>query len=235
MSIRVRNIPHDIALDDARSGAIELSFFNLFWIFIIACVVGLLGETVVSFFRDGHWESRAGLIFGPLSPIYGVGALFITLALNRLHDCNPLVLFLVAGIVGAGFEYFAGWFWETNFGIVAWSYEGQPFNFHGHTSLAMACIWGLCGVLWMKLALPAVMKLINRIPQQVRTQATIVCATLLFVDVFLTFASIDCWFLRMSGAPIETPIQEFCVYYFNDQFMQSRFETMSMWTSLANR
>ena len=216
-------------------GAIQLTFCNLFWIFVIASVAGLFGETVVSFFRDGRWESRAGLIFGPFSPIYGVGGVLITVALNRISEHNPLVLFVVAGVVGASFEYFAGWFWESAFGIVAWSYEGQPFNFHGHTSLAMACVWGLAGVLWMKLALPLIMKSIDRIPSDLRDSLTAALAILLLGDALLTMSCFDCWYLRMAGAPIETPWQTFCAQFFNDQFMQSRFETMSMWTSLASR
>lgn len=216
-------------------GYIPLSFFNLFWIFVICSIVGLFGETVVSYFRDGRWESRAGLVFGPLSPIYGMGGVLITAALNRLYDRNVAALFAIGGIVGASFEYFAGWFWESAFGIVAWSYEGQPFNFHGHTSLLMACVWGLVGVLWMKFALPPMMRLIDRIPLGARVSLTTACATVLLVDAVLTVICLDCWYQRKIGTPIGTPWQEFCATYFNDEFMQARFETMSMWPTLANR
>lgn len=235
MSTKLQHISWNRSGERVSQGAIELTFFNLFWILIITSVVGLFGETVVSFFRDGHWESRAGLVFGPLSPIYGVGGVLITVALNRISKRNPLVLFAVAGVVGASFEYFAGWFWESVFGIVAWSYEGQPFNFHGHTCLGMACIWGLFGVLWMKLAMPLIMKWIDRIPHGIRRPLTTVFAILLLADVLLTMACFDCWYLRMAGDPIDTPLEMFFAQYFNDQFMQSRFETMSMWTSLASR
>lgn len=216
-------------------GAIPLSFYNLFWIFVICSVVGLFGETVVSYFRDGHWESRAGLVIGPFSPIYGMGGVLITVGLNRLQDRNLFAMFIVAAVVGAGFEYFAGWFWESAFGIVAWSYEGQPFNFHGHTSLLMACVWGLIGIVWMKLLLPQVMKLVDLIPLKARVSLTTGFATVLLVDAILTVICLDCWYLRKLGAPIETPWQEFCAQYFGDEFMQARFETMSMWTSLATR
>ncbi len=223
--------PHD----EGIRGAIPLSFYNLFWIFVICSVAGLFGETVVSFFRDGRWESRAGFVFGPFSPIYGMGAVLITVALNRLENRSVFALFAVGGIVGAAFEYFAGWFWESAFGIVAWSYEGQPFNFHGHTSLFMVGVWGTAGLLWMKVALPQVMKLIDRIPRRARKPLTLVFAVLLLSDAALTVACLDCWYLRELGVPVETPWQEFCARHFGDEFMQARFETMSMWTSLANR
>ena len=235
MSSRQRYIVHPRLRERERRGVIDLTFFNLFWIFLIMSIAGLLGETVVSFFRDGHWESRAGLVFGPLSPIYGVGAVLVTIALNRCADRKPLTIFAIAGIVGASFEYFAGWFFESKFGIVAWSYEGQLFNFHGHTSLFMACIWGLVGLAWIKFALPLVMNLLDRMPQDLRRQLTTVLAVLVFVDAVLTICALDCWYLRTMGMPIETPQQAFFAQFFNDQFMQSRFETMSMWTALASR
>lgn len=235
MATRARHIQHARPQNSAHSGAIELSYFNLFWIFIITGTVGLLVETVVSFMLDGHWESRAGLVFGPFSPIYGVGALLITIALNRLSNRNPLLQFAVAGFVGAGFEYLAGWLLESCFGIVAWSYEGQLLSIHGHTSLFMACIWGLCGLLWIRAFLPAIMKLIERIPQSTRRPLTIALSIVLFADVILTIGALDCWYLRTLGMPIETPQQAFFAQFFGDQFMQSRFETMSMWTTLALR
>ena len=216
-------------------GAIPLNFFNLFWIFVICSVAGLLGETIVSLIRDGHWESRAGFVFGPFSPIYGVGAVLITSALNLFHRQNPIALFVIGGITGALFEYFAGWFFETAFGIVAWSYEGHPLNFHGHTSLPMACVWGLISVAWMKLALPYVMMAIDMIPVRLRVAITLVCTVILLTDAILTVICLDCWYLRKMGAPIETPWQELCANYFDDEFMQRRFETMSMWPTLAER
>ena len=215
-------------------GYIPLSFFNLFWIFVFMSVIGLFGEVLVSYVIDGRWESRAGLVFGPFSPIYGMGGVLFTVFLNLLRDRNPLLQFVIAGVVGASFEYFAGWFWESAFGIVAWSYYQQPFNV-GHTSLFMAFVWGAVGVIWIRWALPVVMQVIDRIPLRARVPLTLVCAVFLLADAVLTVIAMDCWYLRKSGVPIQTPWQELCAQWFDDMFMERRFETMSMWTSLASR
>jgi len=234
MPTKQKYISHLHEHDQVSKGAIPLTFFNLFWIFVIASVVGLFAEVVVSYFADGRWESRAGLVFGPFSPIYGMGAVLFTVFLNLLRDKHPLVQFLIAGVVGASFEYFAGWFWESAFGIVAWSYYQQPFNV-GHTSLFMACVWGVIGTVWIRWALPAVMRLIDLIPMRARVPLTLVGAVFLLSDAVLTVVAMDCWYMRKLGAPIETPWQEFCAQYFDDAFMETRFETMSMWTSLSLR
>ena len=102
----------DAALcDAAKSEAIKLDLYHLVWIFAVCSVLGLIGETVVSYFVDGRWENRAGFLWGPFSPIYGVGGALMTLALARPSDARGGVLFGVAAVVGAAFEWFAGWFW----------------------------------------------------------------------------------------------------------------------------
>ena len=214
---------------------LDLAFFHAVFIFLLCSFVGLVGEVLVSYLIDGRWESRAGFVVGPFSPIYGLGAVLITAAVNPIRDRSLALQFAAAGVVGGALEYFAGWFFETRYGIVAWSYAGQPLNFHGHTSVFMMVVWGAVGVAWSVAALPAVVRLIERIPQDVRRPLTTVAFVLIMADSVLTIACLDSWFWRTAGYPISNPLQQFCATYFGDEFMCSRFETMSMWTSLANR
>ena len=197
--------------------------------------VGLVGETIVSAFIDGQWESRAGFIVGPFSPLYGLGTVLMTLVVNPLRGRAVPLQFLAAGITGGVLEYFAGWFFETQYGIVAWSYIDQPLNFHGHTCAAIMVLWGAIGVMWALWLLPPVIRLIERMPQNVRKPLTAVAFAFIVADSALTLACFDSWFWRTAGYPIENPLQQFCATYFGDDVMAERFGTMSMWPVLASR
>lgn len=67
--------------------------------------------------NPGVYEERAGLLFGPFSPIYGLGGIIMTVCLNRLTNKNIIIVFIVSSLLGGFFEYFASLFLESAFGI----------------------------------------------------------------------------------------------------------------------
>lgn len=214
----------------------KVTVFNLFWVFIVVSVVGLYGETVVSYFVDGEWKSRAGLLWGPFSPIYGLGALLMTLLLNGIARHGGAVTFVAAAILGGAFEFAVGMFWQQAFGIVSWSYINEPFNLNGHTSLRAALMWGALGLVWIKLLYPwfaeGLDRLRGRLPKATRV-VTAVMAVFLAVNVLMTFVTINCWFERQVGWPVETAVQQFCAEHFDDEFMAGHFGTMGMYVDQA--
>lgn len=214
---------------------IPLSFFNLLWIFVIASFIGLVVETIVAAFMDGFVKDRAGLLWGPFSPLYGLGAVLMTIALNDLKGRNPLLVFTVAAVVGGATEFAAGWFWKNAFGIIAWSYIDRPLNFGGFTCVEMMVVWGLAGLAWVKIGLPLVMRIIGFIPSSWKRPLTVAMTVFMFADIAFTLVSFDCWFERLSGEPVITSVQAFFNAHYSNDWMAERFQTMSMWTDLAQR
>lgn len=214
--------------DQSGKGYISLDFFNVFWLFLIGCVFGLVIETIYHYILFGEYEDRAGLLWGPFSPIYGFGAVILTACLNRLWRANPVAIFFSSAVIGGAFEWFVSWFMEVAFGITAWDYTGQWLSIGGRTSGKYMFFWGVLGLLWVKLILPWLLWLINKIPWQVRYSLTTLCFALMVVDCVMTLMALDCWFTRVSGELPDSPITQFFADHFGNDFMTDRFQTMSI-------
>ncbi|MCI8367747.1 MAG: putative ABC transporter permease [Eggerthellaceae bacterium] len=226
-----------LGLDKTGQGYIQLDFFNIFWIFVVASIIGVVIETiyhalVVDF---GHYQDRAGLLFGPFSPIYGFGAVLMTLALNRFHKAPVWVIFLVSAVIGGAFEYFVSCFMEYCFGAVAWDYTGTFLNINGRTNFMFMCMWGALGVMWMRWALPTLLNVINLIPWQWRYTITAVCTALMVADCLMTLVALDCWYSRLSGLEPNNALEWFCAQHFDNTWMENRFESMSIHPDTAHR
>ena len=221
-------------------GFIELDFFNLFWVFVVCCVLGLVIETVYHMVvvDPGVYQDRAGMLYGPFSPIYGFGAVLMTVALNRFYRANPIVIFLVSAVIGGLFEAAVSWFMQVGFGAVAWDYSGSTIFglfpdpiaviFGGRTSTLFMCMWGALGFAWIKLCLPWLLKLINLIPWQARYSFTALCAALMLVNGVMTLQSLECWYQRESGLAPSSPVEEFYAEHYDDAYMQHRFQSMTI-------
>lgn len=216
-------------------GYITLNFFNLFWIFVVCSIPGLAIETVFHLAIYHAYQDRAGLLYGPFSPIYGFGGLFMTVALNRFHDKPIPVIFLISALIGGAFEFTVSWIMQSAFGIVAWDYSGTFLSIDGRTNFMFMCFWGILGVMWVKFLLPILLWMINKIPWKLRYALTVVCFVFMVVDVVLTVQTIDCWYLREAGHAPNTPLEEFFNKHYDNAYMEHRFQTMSMDPSQSSR
>lgn len=233
--------------DETGEGYIKLNFFNLFWVFVVCSFLGLVLETIwhMVVVDPGVYQDRAGLLFGPFSPIYGVGAGLMTVALNRFYRKSPIVIFLVSALIGGAFECAVSWFMQTAFGAVAWDYsDATLFGLmpdpiaaltHGRTCTNFACIWGFLGLVWIKLLLPHLLNLINLIPWKARYSFTSICAVLMLVNCIMTLQALDCWFERESNIAPNSPVEEFYADHFDNAFMAHRFQSMTIHPETTSR
>lgn len=232
--------------DETGEDYIKLNYFNLFWVFSVCSVLGLILEEVwhMVVVDPGVYQDRAGMLFGPFSPIYGFGAVLMTMALNRFYKKNPLIIFLVSALIGGAFEVFVGWFMQTSFGVVSWSYShirlfGMPDPIAvltgGRTCTPFACMWGLGGLIWIKVLLPRLLKLINMIPWKRRYSATVILTAVMLIDGVMTLQSLDYWYQRVNGTVRNIPVAQFYDKHFDNEYMENRFQSMTMSPKDATR
>lgn len=232
--------------DETGEGYIKLNYFNLFWVFFVCSVLGLILEEVwhMVVVDPGVYQDRAGMLFGPFSPIYGFGAVLMTMALNRFYKKNPLIIFLVSALIGGAFEVFVGWFMQTSFGVVSWSYShirlfGMPDPIAvltgGRTCTPFACMWGLGGLIWIKVLLSRLLKLINMIPWKRRYSATVILTAVMLIDGVMTLQSLDYWYQRVNETVRNIPVAQFYDKHFDNEYMENRFQSMTMSPKDATR
>ena len=216
-----------VAEVEYRKQYMPLNVFNLVWLFVVGSFVGLLLETVWHLVFYGEWQDRAGLVWGPFSPIYGTGAVCLTVALNRFWRSKPWIIFLVSGVCGSVVEYLTSLYLEASVGVVAWDYTGTVGSIGGRTNLFFFLCWGTLGLLWVKVLLPATMRLVDAIPLNARAFLTSIMFSFLLVDFSMTIVACDCWSKRHAGFEPNNEAEVFFSEYFNDSWMESRFETMT--------
>jgi uncharacterized membrane protein len=213
----------------------RLSYYNLLWIFIMASMLGLALETGYQLIVFGQFNVRNGLVFGPLSPIYGVGACLMTIALHRVWNKNWLIIFFVAMLIGAGFELFSSFFMEYLFGAKCWYYPDTFGSFGGRINLLYSMMWGTLGLLWVKIIAPFFGRVIDRIPFRFHVLLTICMTVFLAIDISCTLLAFHRADERAQGILPSNGIETLCDKVYDDEFMASRFSNIAFLPSPPSR
>lgn len=209
---------------------LKIGWYQIVMIFFIGSVLGLLLEEVWMFITAGVTESRVGLVWGPFSPLYGAGAVLLTLVtfqLRRVHAKGWMV-FLVSMVVGGLLEQLTGWGMETFMGAVSWDYiaGGVPGAITKWVAVPFLFFWGLLGYIWYRCIMPDLLYGLG-IPT---TKRKVIFVTLLSVylilDIFMTIMCFDRRAARDAGIPPANAFEEWVDEHYSNAFMSERFQNM---------
>ena len=155
--------------------------FKVFIIFMIGSILGYVVEMIVAFVQNGHFVSRQGLLYGPFTPVYGIGILVYYIFFKIVKNRNKKIVFISSMILGGITEYLCSYIQEKAFGTVSWDYSNWLFNINGRTTLIHCTYWGLAGLLYVSYIEP----LIPKIEEVVRNHKVKIMAT--SVAIFMVF------------------------------------------------
>lgn len=162
---------------------------TLFLLFIIYSFLGWLMEEVLVSIKEKKIVDR-GFLIGPICPIYGSGALLITILLEKYHN-DIIVLFILSTVLGAVLEYFTSYIMEKLFKVRWWDYSHDKYNLNGRICLKTSICFGILGVLMIHFLNPFFTHLLNLIPNTVLQVIAIILAILLIIDTILSFSIIS--------------------------------------------
>ncbi len=205
----------------------HLNFYNLFWIFFIGCIGGVLIETIWCFLRFHRIESRKGLVFGPFNLVYGFGALIMTLSLSWLCGKRDLWVFLLGSLIGGAFEYICSFIQEKLFGTVSWDYKKFPLNLHGRVTLLYSLFWGVLSVVWVKDVSPHLISLADRLLNRLGVTATwVLFAFMIFDTVVSALAAYRARVRHQNAEAKGGKLWNFFDRHFSDERMKRIYPNM---------
>ncbi len=207
-------------------------FKKMFFIFLLGSVIGAYYEQVLYFVQTwwetgvGIWSVRRGVIYGPFNVIYGFGAVLMIGLLARKPMKNWQI-FLSAAVVGGVVEYLISFLQEFFTHTVSWDYSHQFLNINGRTTLPFMLVWGLLGLVLVKVIYPPVSDAIEKVPVKIGNIVFVIAFALMSLDMFVSWTALIRQTLRHNNVPPLTVLGEFYDEYYTDEYLQKFYPNMT--------
>lgn len=162
----------------------ELTITQYFLLFIIYAFLGWIMEVSCKLKEYKRFINR-GFLIGPYCPIYGFGAVAITILLSR-YSYDPVVLFVMAIITCMILEYTTSVVMEKLFKARWWDYSKRKFNLNGRVCLGTAIPFGILGLFIFYVLNPFIIGIFNKISENTLNIIAITLFILLAIDAIIS-------------------------------------------------
>ncbi|MBQ3663476.1 MAG: putative ABC transporter permease [Clostridia bacterium] len=163
------------------------NLINLILLFFSYAFIGWCIEVTLKYFQFHRFINR-GFLTGPWLPIYGSGAVLITVAMRIIAPLESSVgTTFVASLLLCGFlEYMTSYILEKRFHARWWDYSQKPMNLHGRVWIGNLILFGLGGVLIIKLFNPLLMRLFLHMSLSFRIILALVLCSVFVADYIMS-------------------------------------------------
>lgn len=162
----------------------KLSLTYYFLLFIIYSCMGWLLEVACKL-RDTKKIINRGFLIGPYCPIYGFGAVAITLLLYR-YSYDPLVLFIMTIFTCGALEYGTSYVMEKLFKARWWDYSKRKFNLDGRICLGTIIPFGVFGLILTYITNPKIIQMLNNLNPNLLGIIAIIIAIIITIDYVIS-------------------------------------------------
>ena len=162
----------------------EYSIATYFLYFLIIAICGWMMEVTLQLIQKHKFADR-GFLVGPYCPIYGCGAILITLCLTGLKE-HPVGLFSTAILVCGVLEYATSYIMEKLFHARWWDYSDCKFNINGRVCIETIIPFGILGVLLIYVVNPFIFDNLAKVPENILNIVAIAMAVLFVADLIVS-------------------------------------------------
>lgn len=212
----------------------RLRYTALFWLFFLGSIAGFVLEGLWRIILVGHWENHSATVWGPFCIVYGIGGVTMFTVACFIDKKPFFVQFGVYAVIGSVVEYIASVFQEYVFGSRSWDYSDHLLNLHGRITLQMTLIWGVLGVLFVKLFFPIIVRLQDVPEGKVARVICAVATVFMVVNLCVTAAAVLRWQGRIEGRLAENRIDRLLDERFGNDRMTAIFSNMVFVDSAAD-
>lgn len=178
------------------------SIWTILAYFIIYSFIGYIIETLFAMINYNVIESRQSFLYGPFCGIYGVGAVFMYVILNKYFKKNKHLLFFGGFIVGSIVEYVLSFLGEVILNVRWWDYSDRFLNLNGRICFLYSLFWGALGLYFMTVINPFVDRIIEFLKKKINIKILKIIVLVIFIflmiDCILSGIAIECYLTRQA-------------------------------------
>lgn len=157
-------------------------------IFFIYGFAGWIWESFICPLATGYAIKNSGFLNGPIVPIYGVGALSVSLLFSSQE--TYLSIFIEGAFVACVIEYLTSWAMEKLYHRRWWDYSDKAFNVNGRVCLEGFLIFGIFSIVAVKFVSPLLLEKLLRYNMVTLIIAATALTTILLIDLVFTIIAL---------------------------------------------
>ena len=154
---------------------------KIFVNFLVYSFLGYIMEIIICSIQFKKLVNR-GFLFGPICPIYGVGAMLICWGLGQ-YESNPILVFVLGMLITSSVEYYTSYIFEKIFHNKWWDYSDRPDNINGRICIGNCIGFGAGAILIIYLFEPIILYGMSFMPDKLILIFATAAFVLLIVDL----------------------------------------------------
>ena len=160
---------------------------SLILLFFSYAFIGWCIEVTLKYFQFHRFINR-GFLTGPWLPIYGSGAVLITIAVKGAAPLESSIgtTFVLSLLLCGLLEYLTSYFLEKRFHARWWDYSQKPMNLHGRVWIGNLILFGLGGVLIVNLINPLLERISRHLSLPVQEGLALTLSAVFLADYVMS-------------------------------------------------